>query len=162
MNVVFNLKEITAISDCIRNSITKVEELAKEAGYQDKPYGFEIDECYCDWHDISTGELIGIIDDCCGYFGAVNSQSYQNVCQYICERINEHFVLPTPDIIVRKHYIDDHDFLDFQVKKSRWDELMLDYSDAEVAIGELIASGEAVKVKSCAKPSVHVVVKIDI
>ncbi|GGB52993.1 hypothetical protein GCM10011607_11870 [Shewanella inventionis] len=64
-----------------------------------------------------------------------------------------------PDtLIVRKVY-GSNDHLNFLVKKERWDELIADYEDTEMAITELICRSEAKKIGMDFEPDIEVIIE---
>ncbi|MBO1897750.1 hypothetical protein HNW13_018590 [Shewanella sp. BF02_Schw] len=138
MIINIDLNTTPVVQDGIKAAIAKVHQLAVDAGYQSVPLGFNIDSTYCDWHDISTAELVDIIDSTCGNFGPVTSDVYQSVCEFICEQVSDLYAKLSGVIVVRKLYANTNGSLTYLVPEQQWQECLSLYEDNETVINQLI------------------------
>tara|TARA_R110002033_G_scaffold135713_6_gene175486 strand:- start:33761 stop:34243 length:483 start_codon:yes stop_codon:yes gene_type:complete len=138
MNININLNTTPVVQDGIKGAIAKVHLLAVDVGYQSVPLGFNIDCTYCDWNDISTAELVDIIDSTCANFGPVTSDIYQSVCEFICEQVSDFYARPSGVIVVRKFYASTNESLTYFVPEQQWQECLSLYEDNETVINQLI------------------------
>ncbi len=88
-----NMLEAPIFQNTLKIAIERTIELAKEQGITNSKdlKGFTIDSNYCDWHELQTGALVGVIDDFGSQFGAVGSENYEEVVDLLCEKLTEHF-----------------------------------------------------------------------
>lgn len=88
-----NLNQITIITNAIVDCINLVNWHCQNAKPSVNSDNFTIDSSFCDWNDISTSEIVDIIDSVAYNFGVHQSHNYKLAVEYICEKINDHFAL---------------------------------------------------------------------
>ena len=84
-----SLKDTALFQKKLTEIITEVKRLGDELKIN--VTGFEIDGCFCDWGNLPTDTVVGMIDDFAGEFGDYNSEGYTEAVDELTTEITSYF-----------------------------------------------------------------------
>lgn len=85
----FDLSQSDIFKNTLARAISCVNEICRDAGRS--PVGFTVSTVYEDWHEVSTSDLVVIIDEFASTFGRYTTPMYEHCANLMCDAINEHF-----------------------------------------------------------------------